>query len=94
VDTAIGRELPWYVRYPFNAYFKLLGTSPEEVGERLFFAGYSSTDFAKGGHLLDASLKDVGQIAIDKGYVSEELEDLVWNHIEEQFKKVLSLESH
>jgi hypothetical protein len=90
VNTGIAKELPWYAKYPAIALGKLMATDPEKVGERLFFAGYSSPDFAKGAHLLNSSLHDVSQNAVDRHYVNEELQDLVWKHTEDIFNKGLS----
>jgi hypothetical protein len=89
VDTAIARDLPWYAKYPSRALLKL-GSSPEVVGERLFFAGYSSPDFAKGGHIVDGSLKDVSKRANDKNYLREEMQELIWSHVQGLYQDVLS----
>lgn len=89
MKTGIAKELPWYVRIPLKLAF-FLATSPEDVGERLFYVGYSSPFYSKGAHLLDSSVADVSKKPIQKGYLTEPLQEKIWKHTEAIYKKALN----
>lgn len=88
VKTNILRELPFYVR-ALGPAFNFIATRPEDSGERFYYAGAVSPDFQKGAHIVGPKLNDVSHKGRSKGFLSTDLQELVWQHTTEMFTKAL-----
>lgn len=90
VSTKIDRDLPWWIRAPIKPIFKVFAQSADDSAEKFFYLGYSGSDYKTGSHIVDANLKDLKAPAENKGFLTKELQDKVWDHTEQSFKEALS----
>jgi NAD(P)-dependent dehydrogenase (short-subunit alcohol dehydrogenase family) len=92
VNTGIGRELPWYVRLVVKplAFF---ATRPEDSGERFFYISQGSPDYRTGSHIIDGSFKSLKEKFTERGYLTPQLQETVWNHTEDMFNSALAKSS-
>lgn len=91
VASGIMRELPWYVRYPSAVLLKTpWAVSAEDSGEKFFNMGAANPKFAHGAFLLNPSLDSIKEKPVSKGYLSDEHQDKIWKHTEEEFELALN----
>lgn len=87
VQTNIGQALPWYLRPLLAVGASLAGISAEESGERHLYIGAVGERYAKGSHLVGAKLEDLSEKNEAKGFLTTDLQDKVWEHTEEMFRR-------
>ncbi|KAF5111911.1 hypothetical protein DV454_004516 [Geotrichum candidum] len=92
VRTGIARELPWYVRMPMKP-FMFFASSPEDSAERFYYISQGSPDYRTGSHLVDSSLKSLKEKAVERGYLTPQLQETVWKHTEDIFNEALAKSS-
>lgn len=88
VNTGIMRELPWYVR-ALAAPVSLFASSPQDAGERFFYLA-SDAQYRTGAHILDGKINSLKEKIEEKGYLSQDLQEKVWDHTEQLFKDALA----
>lgn len=91
VKTGVFREMPWYSK-PFLSVVSLFATSPEVAGNKHLYAGLVAPQFKKGAHILKDSLDEVYPEESRNGEAlyTIALQDQLWNHTEEVFKKAIA----
>ncbi|RDW28954.1 hypothetical protein B0I72DRAFT_135626 [Yarrowia lipolytica] len=91
VATGIMRELPWYVRYPSAILMKTpWAVSPADSGEKFFYMSASCPKFAHGAFLLNPACESIKEKPVSKGYLTEQHQDKIWKHTEEEFELALN----
>lgn len=86
--TGIARTLSWFYRYP-SYVFLFFGNSPSNVAERLMYI-LTSPDYRYGAHLLDCNLNSFKEKAEKRNYLSEKLQNKVWDHTEKMHIRAIA----
>jgi NAD(P)-dependent dehydrogenase (short-subunit alcohol dehydrogenase family) len=90
VATGITRELPWYVRFPSTVLLKTpWAITAQDSGQKFFYMGAASPTFSHGAFLLNSSADSVMEKSVAKGTLTEEHQDKIWTHSEDEFKLAL-----
>ncbi|KAF5097651.1 hypothetical protein D0Z00_002334 [Geotrichum galactomycetum] len=89
VKTNITRDFPWYIRLAAQPLM-FFATRPEDAGERFFYISQGSPDYRTGSHTITGSFKSLKEKSIERGYLTPELQETVWNHTEDMFKAALA----
>lgn len=88
VNTNIGKDMPWYLRYPARGLMKVVGADPSDIAERMFYVSILNPNFMEKGHswLLDNSLRSIK--------LSPPLNDQegkkFWDHTEQVFQRIVN----
>lgn len=86
--TGIARTLPWFYRYP-SYVFLFFGNSPANVAERLMYIS-ASPDYRYGAHIINGNLNSYKEEAEKRNYLTEDLQNLVWDHTEKMHIRALA----
>jgi len=84
VNTALSRQLPWYLRVPMNGLAAVFARSPETCGKYMVSA-LLNDDYAAGWKLLDQNAKEVSTTK----YHTNELKGTVWKHTVETIDEIM-----
>lgn len=80
VKTAIGRDLPWYLRHPANAIFSLAAVSPETSGKFLVDGAQARTKEAEAEGRFWSNIDNKGNLVKNKAAWTEEQVNRVAQH--------------
>ncbi|VVT56196.1 uncharacterized protein SAPINGB_P004888 [Magnusiomyces paraingens] len=87
VKTGIARNLPFWARLP-SKFAMLFVNTVQNATERLYYVA-SAPRFRKGAYLVDGNHKSVKERAQKRGYLTEDLQEKVWQHSEDIFARAI-----
>lgn len=87
VNTGIARSLPIWARIPSRTAMVFANT-PDNAAERLYYFS-SAPQYRTGGHLVNERAQSMLERAQKRGYLTEELQNVVWEHTKKMYEEAL-----